>query len=85
MQSFLCSVFHVFNPEKWNGLEIKPAYVVRPFNTFPEIYRFPLYVKAFLRYKRKTKVFHFPCVLFSAYISRTLSRTVEVDILLESY
>ena len=37
-QSFLCSVFHVFIPGKWNGLEIKPAYVTRLFNSFPRIY-----------------------------------------------
>ena len=64
MQSFLCSVFHVFNPGKWNGLEIKSAYVARLFNSFPGVYWSPLYVEAFTRYERKTKVFHFPLFRF---------------------
>ena len=80
MQRFLCSVFHVFKDGKWNRLEIKVAYVSRLFETRLRIYRSPLYVKAFLRYKRKTKAFHFPRVSFAAYISKTLSRTVEIDI-----
>ena len=52
--SFLSSVFHVFNGEKWNGPEIEVAYDTRLFKTQKMIYRSPLYVKAFSRYKRKT-------------------------------
>ena len=37
-------------------------------------------MKAFSRNKRKTKAFHFPRGSFSAYISKTLSRSVEIDI-----
>ena len=64
MQCFLCSVFHVFKIGKWNGLEINVAYVTRLFKTRLGIYGFPLYVKAFLRYKRKTKVSIFHVVRF---------------------
>ena len=53
--SFLCSVFHVFNDVKWNGLKIKPAYVTRLFKSFPGIYRSPLYMKAVASYKVTTK------------------------------
>ena len=80
MQRFLCSVFHAVKDGKWNGLEIKVAYVTRLFETRLGIYRFPLYVKAFSRYKRKTKAFLFPRGSFSAYISKTLSLTAEIDI-----
>ena len=38
-ENSVCSVFHVFNDGKWNGLEIKPAYATRLFNSFPGIYR----------------------------------------------
>ena len=80
MQFFLCSVFHVFKDGKWNRLEIKVAYVTRLFETRLGIYRSPLYVKVFSRYKRKTKAFHFLRGSFSAYISKELSRTVDIDI-----
>ena len=80
MRFFLCSVFHVFKDEKWNGLEVKAAHVARLFKTRLGIYRSPLYVKAFLRYKRKTKAFHFLRGSFSAYISKTLTRKVDIDI-----
>ena len=81
---FLCFVFHVSKYGKWNGLEIKVAYVTRLFKTRLGIYRSPLYVKAFSRYKRKTKAFHFPRSSFSAYISETVSRTAEIDISLDA-
>ena len=55
MQCFLCSVFHVFKDGKWNGLEIKPAYVTRLSESFPAIYLSPLYMKAFASYKVTTK------------------------------
>ena len=55
MHSVLCSVFHVFNGGKWNGLKIKPAYVTRLFKCFPGIYRSPLYMKAIASYKVTTK------------------------------
>ena len=55
IEDFACSVFHDFSRGKWNGLEIKPAYVARLFNSFLEIHRSLLYVKAFPKYKRKTK------------------------------
>ena len=55
MQCFLCSVFHVFNGGKWNGLKIKPAYVTRLFKSFPGVYRSPLYMKAIASYKVTTK------------------------------
>ena len=53
--SFLCSVFHVFNSGKWNGLKIKPAYVTRLFKSFPGIYRSRLDMKAIASYKVTTK------------------------------
>ena len=55
MQSVLCSVFHVFNGGKWNGLKIKPAYVTRCSKSFRRIYRSPLYMKAIASYKVTTK------------------------------
>ena len=84
MQFFQCSVFHVVKDGKWNGLEIKVAYVTRHSESFSGIYRAPLRMKAFPRYKRKTKAFHFPRGSFSAYISKTLSRTAKIDISLKS-
>ena len=59
MWSFLCSVFHVFNGGKWNGLDSYLAYVTRCSESFQRIYRSPLQMTTFLRYKWKTKVFHF--------------------------
>ena len=53
--TFLCSVFHVFNGGKWNGLKIKPAYVTRLFKSFSGIYRSPLYMKAIASYKVTTR------------------------------
>ena len=70
---FLCFVFHVSKYGKRNGLEIKVAYVTRLFETRLGIYRFPLYVKAFSRYKRKTKAFHFIRGRLSTCILKTLS------------
>ena len=55
MQSVLCSVFHVFNGGKWNGLKIKPAYVTRCSKSFQRIYRSPLYMKAIASYEVTTK------------------------------
>ena len=55
MQSVLCSVFHVFNGGKWNGLYSNLAYIARLFESFPGIYRSPLYMKAIASYKVTTK------------------------------
>ena len=58
MQSFLCSIFHVFNPRKWNGLETKPAYVTRLFNGFFSAVResvFEMYRGKPLGLKKKRK------------------------------
>ena len=84
MQSVLGSVFHVFNGGKRNGLEIKPAYVTRLFETRLTTYCSLLYVKMDARYKLKTKAFHFPRGPFSAYISRPFSRTATNDISLDA-
>ena len=48
------------NHKKWNGLKRKLVYVTRRFNTLSEKYQSPLYIQVFSRYKRKTRVFHFP-------------------------
>ena len=79
-EKIACSVFRIFTHEKWNGPEIKVACVTRLFETRLGIYRSPLYVKVFSRYKRKTKAFHFPRGSFSAYISKELTRRVDIDI-----
>ena len=47
--------FRVFIHEKWNEPEIKVAYVIRRYKARLGMYRSPLYVKAFSRYKQKTK------------------------------
>ena len=63
--SFLRFIFHVFNYGKWNELDSGLAYATRHSETLSEIYRSPLYMKAFSKYKREIKVFQFPRVLFS--------------------
>ena len=78
--SFLSSVFHVFNGEKWNGPEIKVAYDTRLSKTRKMIYRSPLYVKAFSRCKRTTNHVENGTLRFFTYISRTLWRTAVSDI-----
>ena len=49
--SFICSAFHVFSGGKWNGLDSNLAFVIRRSESFPGIYRPPLYMKAFARNK----------------------------------
>ena len=64
-----------WNDKNRNGLEIKPAYATRHFILRKMIYRSPLYVKPFSRYKGKFKaslVFHFPRVHIFPYNWRTL-------------
>ena len=82
--TYLCSVLHVFNGGKWNGLDSNLALAIRRSESFPVIYLSPLYVKAFARYKWDTKVFHFPRVSALPYNSQTLSCIAEIDISLES-
>ena len=82
--SFLCSVFHVFNGGKWNGLKVKPAYVTRHFKSFPGIYRSPLYMKAFASYKVTTKLVENGTLWLLPYKSQMLLCRVEIDISLKS-
>ena len=48
---FLCSVFHVLNGWKWNEVGGNLAYVIRLSESFSEMYRSHLYMKAFASYK----------------------------------
>ena len=82
--SFICSVFHVFNGEKLNGLYSNLAYVTHLFESFPGIYRSPLYMKAFASYKVTTKHVENGTLWFFTYISEMLLSTAEIDISLES-
>ena len=72
--------FRLFHDGKWNEPENFLAYVTLLFKAQLTIYRLLLYVKMDTRYKRKTKAFHFPRGSFSAYISKELTRTVDIDI-----
>ena len=47
--------FPRFSGGKWNGLESGLAYVTRLSKTFSGIYRSPLHMKAFSRFKWKTE------------------------------
>ena len=55
IKNFTYPVFCVFNGENWNGLDSNPAYVTHRFESFSEIYRSPLYMKAFASNKVTTK------------------------------
>ena len=74
----------MFNGGKWNGLDSNLAFVIRRSESFSGIYRSPLHVKAFARYKWNTKVFHFPRVSSLPHNSQTLSCTAEINISLKS-
>ena len=54
-QKTIYPVFPVFNGENWNGLDSDLVYATRHFETLSEIYRSPLYMKAFASYKVTTK------------------------------